>query len=353
MTIFVKTVTGKTTITLSVVPDDSIQNVKKKIMDEVGIPVEQQRLTFDNEILEDDRSLSAYNILKDSTLHLISINCGTNIQILVVTQAGELSTTEVVPDDTIENLKKKILGEKETPVECQSVYYAGKELKDYRTLKDYNIQSGPALVVTRDPLGDMPIFIKMLTGKTITLNVQPETSIKNVKVKLQKRKGIPVEVQHLHFGGQQLKDFRTLKDYNIQTESTLHLRLKGQCGSMPIYVMMPTGTMTTLDVFPSGNVENMKDEIYEKDGISPDEQHLIFGGKELEDGHTLSEFNIEKGSMLHLVLHQTEAKRNSSIESLHARGQFKMKKKMAFVFVYRCFHFLQQSVLLHNELRRK
>ncbi len=340
--VFVKTMTGRTMITLSVVPNDSIQNLKEKIMDEVGIPVDQQRLTFDNEILEDARSLSAYNILRDSTLHLISINCGTDMQIHVETPTGLCITLEVVPKDTIENVKKKILAEKGIPVECQRVYYAEKELKDYRTLKEYNIQRGSTLVLTRDPLGDMPIFIKMLTGKTISLNVQPETSIKNVKVELQKRRGIPVKKQRLHFGGQQLRDDRTLRDYSIKIESTVYLRLKGQCGNMPIYVMMPTGTMTTLDVLPSDNIENIKHEIYDKEGISPDQQHLILDDKELEDGHTLSEFNIEKGSMLHLVLHQSIARPSSSADSSHpVTGKF----KKTFFLLYGCFYFLQLSLV--------
>ncbi len=331
MKLFVKTMAGKTVMTLGVVPDDSIWNVKKKIMDEVGIPVDQQNLTFDGEILEDDRSLSAYNMFNYSTLHLIPINCDSAMQIHVETLTDETRIAlEVVPEDTIENVKKKILEKEGTPVESQRVDFAGKELKDFRTLKEYNIQRGSILVLNRDPSVDMPIFIKMFTGMKITLNIQPETSIKNVKVELQKREGIPVEKQRLHFGGQQLKDDRTLRDYSIKIESTLYLRLKGQCGNMPIYVIMPTGTMTIFDVFPSDNVENIKEEIYEKDGISPDQQHLIFNGKELEDGRTLSECNIEKGSMLQLVL----------------RGQFKMQKKMTFLLVYRCFYFLQQKMFL-------
>ena len=149
---------------------------------------------------------------------------------------------------------------------------------------------------------ELQIFIKTLNGDTITIQANSSDKIITIKEKIQKKQdNLLPSHQRLIFGGKQLEDDKTLMDYNIQSEATLHLvvRLKG---GQTIYVKTLMGNVFTFEFDENQTLAEVKKKIEETENIPVNEQRLFFNNKQLADNKTLKDYKIEEEDTIQLVL---------------------------------------------------
>ena len=147
----------------------------------------------------------------------------------------------------------------------------------------------------------MPIFVRTLTGKTITLDAEPSDTIRNIKVKIQAKGGIPTDQQRLIYNRNELKDECTLHDYNIEMEST-YLRLFPLGDERTIIIHRPNDLGIVLEAKRSDTIEHVKTKIEDKIGIPTYLQHLVFQTVNLRDEETVKATKIGNLGVVKLTI---------------------------------------------------
>ena len=220
MQIFVRSPSGRM-ISLRVYPDETLHAVKQKIM-------EKHNLVFDGVRMDNDyATLADYNIQHQSMLDLVE-----KMQIHVKEPLQGLTfTVDVDSSDTIDKIKSKIENNHGFPKGRQCLIFANEQPEGKRTLAEYNIckESNLLLVLYPCRRGSILIFVKMLTGNTVTFKAKSSDTVNSIKVQIYEMNGIrPIHLRII-FDGRQLEGSRTLVYYNIKNESTLHVMLR-LCG---------------------------------------------------------------------------------------------------------------------------
>ncbi|XP_058068056.1 uncharacterized protein LOC131217223 [Magnolia sinica] len=257
-------------------------------------------LIYAGRMLADESTLASYSIRRWPILHMVTHPIP-KIKVTVETPTNEMITLQVDLWNTIQNIKAMIAGPVAVGPNRQKLMYSGKQLEDHKILADYNIKSGTTLCVVYSPI---QIFIKMWSGKTVAIEVDPSDAVHEVMAKILNKERTPIEHHSLVFGGKRLDEERTLASYNIRKESTLHLvtavssRIKNR-----IRVWLMNREMIVLAVEGSDTIACVKEKIHLATGIPANAQTLKIDPivkEELENDRTVSDYKIRMGSTLYL-----------------------------------------------------
>ena len=202
------------------------------------------------------------------------------------------------------HLKEKIGYAEGWAPEEQRVSFAGRQLEDERRLADYNIQKESTLNLflrTREmEYRGTQLAVKSRMG-VIEVELDAVITVLQVKQRVEELEGTPVEWQRLSYKDRELENERTLEDYEISRGSTLSLTVSWPRCMPVIQVKTLTGKTFAVHVAVP-TAEDLKKCIEGEEGIPVDQQRLIFGGKQLEDSRRLSEYGIEGGDTVQLIL---------------------------------------------------
>ena len=275
---------------------DTIKNIKEKIKDREGIPIEQQILFLDGKELEDNKTLFDYSVQK--FIIPLDLSIKGVIKILFKMLTGKNFYLLVKSSDTLKETKIKIENKEKIPIEQQRLLFAGKELEDNKTFNDYNIKNEDTIHLALRLKGVMKILIKNINEKILNLDANYSNTIKDIKIKIKEKEGIlPNHRYHLIFSGKKLEDNKTLEYYNIKDGTILYLV---QVSLFPIMVQIRKETKIIIDVERSDTIKNIKEIIKEKEEIPIEQQRLLFNGKILEGDNCIWLYKIQNDSTIYL-----------------------------------------------------
>lgn len=170
-----------------------------------------------------------------------------------------------------------------------------------RSLKDFGFSTDRINRLTLNFVGGIQIHLVTVSGKIITMTVPPSCTFDRLRRIIKEEEEIRSYYQRFIFAGEELEDGRTLASYNVQNESTLDLVWRHAFG-MQIFVKDLRGRILTVVCDSSDSIDHLKQKIQDKDGIPPDQQRLTYGSKRMEDGRMLSDYNVQKESVVVLTL---------------------------------------------------
>ncbi|XP_059650856.1 uncharacterized protein LOC132296828 [Cornus florida] len=263
----------------------TVRDVKDIIGSMLRFPVADWNLIFAGMQLENSKTLAFYNITEECILEMLP----PTIQIFVKKWSGETITLDVGRQDTVKDVKEKLLIQSDK----YTLIYSGKLLEDNRTLASLEIQDESTLHLVRDLLS---VSVKMPSGEIMKPEVKVLYTVRDVKDIIGSMVRFPVADWNLIFAGMQLENSKTLAFYNITEECILEMLPP----TIQIFVKNWSGETITLDVGRQDTVKDVKEKLFDKLGLPVEVQSLVFAGRSLENDCELASYNIQKDSTLNI-----------------------------------------------------
>lgn len=302
MRIFLKTLTGQTII-LTVNSFDTVLDVKRKVEMKEGIPIDRQRIIFTGIQLNNNERFLAHRIEHESAVHLV-LRYGNSFEITVIGPSGRIRTIEVAPQEVVRHIKTKMRELESVAIDLQKLYFGEQLLEnDDATMEECGIVSGSNLALQVDGSRNTQIFVSLPDRQTISLWVDPDYTVAQLKEIIASRHNIPEDVQEIFFARAKLDDDRTLRSYVIETNHMLHVEIASPpVLQITIKFQNDNGEDLELEVPENQTVDRVKRAVLSKRGFILAHQQLFFNGLELENRRRLCDCEVTTGSSLDLIL---------------------------------------------------
>jgi uncharacterized ubiquitin-like protein YukD len=288
ITVTIKTPDGKK-LPIKIDPDDTIEDLKEKIEDDHGIPVAEQNLSLNGKPLNDpNATLNECGIKPGATIDWLPVNIIVSIQ----TPDGKVLPVMVKPNDTVQDLKRKVEKDHGIPVADQYLAFQGKPLDDpSSTLVDCGLKDGDRIDLL--PPQEMTIIIETPDGKKLPVSVKPNLTVRDLKKKVEAEHGIPSEDQNIRHHDKRLDDpGATLQSYGVNDGDVL--TMEPYDTTITVRVRTPDGKKLRVKVEPTDSVQDLKNNIEKEHHIPIEEQDLSFNDQQLDDPKAmLSDYGIK------------------------------------------------------------